>query len=115
MAQTNDPESVFARPRRPNSSLFYQQHAPMDINEWGQLLPASARKIAELVLKCHRVSPAFNRVPGDLVLARILPYVMDNESGYRDASERYARLRETEALLAAQTRASCAAALTLCV
>ena len=106
MAQIDDPERVFARPRRPNSSLFFQQHAPMDINEWGHLLPASARKIAELVLKCHRVSPAFNRVPGDLVLARILPYVMDNESGYRDASERYARLRETEALLAAQTRAS---------
>ena len=86
-----DEDDLAIARRGPSCVLYLQRHGYAvgeDLRRLGpgseKLLPASARSVSSTVMRCHRLSSSLRKLPADIMVRYVLPYVIeadDEESG----------------------------------
>ena len=114
MANTNDPETsnIWTRDywleyerdvddiarlsKGPSCVVYLQRHGYAngdDVRAFGDVLPAAARPVSATVLRARRLSPELKRIPEDLVVRHVLPYLFEDEPVGEGAEDRYNQFR----------------------
>ena len=100
------------------SACLYAHHGNGEhLREFGRLLPGSVRLVVREVLRCHRLTKTLRRVPEEIVLRGVLPFVLEDPPAgdadeIEDARTRRRRERAGELSTRAIDRLVAAAAAT---
>ena len=92
----------------PSCVVYLQRHGYAngdDVRAFGPVLPAAARRVSASVLRARRLSPELKRIPEDLVVRHVLPYLFeddddDDDEGIRGGFNQFKRLVKTEECVA---------------
>ena len=80
----------------PSCIVYLQRHGYAngdDVRVFGEVLHVAARRVSATVLRARRLSPELKRIPEDLVVRHVLPYLFEDEPVGEGAEDRYNQFR----------------------